>query len=211
MRMEFTELKTLLKKENSISGKYHVFLKAINDYIKIKIGILFGAIYHEIENQDNEFQKFFNKVTEDDLKFFNELFNSDVKKFLSETTLESKLDFNKGLGTKQIGFNTISVENPKSLWTTGRANFFIPTKKNVKNKIILKIASVTPLRIKIGFEKNIIKSFDMKSWSKQEIEFTIDPKKVTSNVSEIFIITDKMWKPGYAEGKKKSCSSWGSY
>ena len=52
MRMQFYELKALLKKEESISGKFRVLSKAVKNYSKLKLGLINNKMFHKVLIQD---------------------------------------------------------------------------------------------------------------------------------------------------------------
>lgn len=165
-------------------------------YRNLNSGINSGKIYHQLTSQSQEFIKFVSCLTEDDTQLLNQIFKRNVEEFLTKTKLHTFLDFEKRIGTLQIGYNTIYIEKPKvGLWTTGKAIFYVPTKIDHVNKITIEIFSIPPLSVIIGFENEKITDVNISKLSTRKIEFTIDPSRITKNVSEIYITTDKLWLP----------------
>ena len=51
------------------------------------------------------------------------------------------------------------------------------------------------MKVILGFENDIVKELTLPKVSEKTISFSIEPSKIQSNVSKIFITTDKLWKP----------------
>jgi len=116
--------------------------------------------------------------------------------FLQKNDLLKNLEFDKKIGFEQVGINTIYVGKPVvGLWTTGKANFFLPTKKNCVNTLVIEITTVPPLNVRIGFEGKTLKTIKMPKLATKTIEIKISPEDITRTVSEIFIMTDNLWYP----------------
>jgi len=158
-------------------------------------------IYHELEYQQKEFVNFYQKLKNEDLELFHNLFSQKPKNFLLSNKLETNLDFSQKKGMSQVGFNVISVENPNSLWTTGKATFFIPTKKDKNNTLILKLASVPSVNVYIGINSSVLRKISIPEVTTKEIKIPIENYLIENDVSEIFISTDKYWKPNVLSGE----------
>ena len=164
-------------------------------------GIKSGNIYHELKSQNPNLSEMIGNLSNEDIVLIDNLFKKDVKNFLQKKQLENNLNFDKRTTSKQIGFNTIYIDEPTSgLWTTGIATFFIPTKIGVKNKVSIEFRSIVPLKVIIGFEKIEITNFNIKKLSTKKFDFFIEPSKIVNSVSELFIATDRLWLPSVILG-----------
>ena len=77
----------------------------------------------------------------------------------------------------------------------GFATFFLPTKKNVVNKLTIQIASVPDLEVIFGFENEIVKEIKMSRFSEKNVEISLEPTKIKNDISKFFITTNTLWKP----------------
>lgn len=153
-------------------------------------------IYQDIKNQNNDYSNFLNELSNEDYEIFTLLFKNKIEDFLSEIKLESCLMLDKKIGISQVGHNTIYYNRPPFVfWTTGKATFYLPTKRDMVNKITIEILSIPPIKVSIGFENEIIKEINISALSTKKIEFDIIPSKILRNISEIFVATDKLWFP----------------
>ena len=152
-------------------------------------------VYHNLDEQDSDVSNFLKMLSKEDSKLLETLFESDVKNFLMRKKTQTKILPSEKLGMHQVGFNTINVENPESFWTTGKATFFLPTKKNATNNITIQIASIPETNVIFGFDNKIIKKIKMSRLSEKKVKISIKPIKIKNDISEIFITTDKLWKP----------------
>jgi hypothetical protein len=124
------------------------------------------------------------------------LFRNHIESFLSEKKLESKLDFTERKGMDQIGFNCVVIDKlSPGLWTTGKAILFIPTQIGIDNKIIIELFNVAPLTVTIGINENKIKEVVMPKIATRKIEVILPQVDATKKISELYIVTDKLWRP----------------
>jgi len=185
-----------VRREEGLLKKIESTISLIKYYNNLRKGIKSGKIYLTNPNQNSELGELFTKFSTDDFKLMDTLFREDIKKFLNQIELKTYLNFDERIGSEQIGYNTIYVENPiNGLWTTGKATFFLPTKKQLKNKFIIEFRSIPPINVTVRFEKTPIKNFSIPKLSSNKIEFTMDPSKIVEDISEITISTDKLWLP----------------
>ncbi len=157
--------------------------------------------YHNLDEQDSDVSNFLKMLSKEDSKLLETLFESDVKNFLMRKKTQTKILPSEKLGMHQVGFNTINVENPESFWTTGKATFFLPTKKNATNNITIQIASIPETNVIFGFDDKIIKKIKMSRLSEKKVKLSIKPDKIKNDISKIFITTDKFWKPDVLQNK----------
>jgi len=158
-------LYNFLKSDQSFHDKCIIGINFLKTYLNFSRKI--NKVYHNLEEQDLEVNNFLKKLSKDDLDFLDSLFESDVKKFLNKNKIQTNIIPSEKLGIHQIGFNFIYVENPDSLWTTGNATFFLPTKKNATNNLIIEIASVPDINVIFGFENEIVKEIKMHRFSEK--------------------------------------------
>jgi len=196
---------TLKHKDSSI---FHVIKKLfsyVSYYYNLNRGIYSNKIYHNIENQNKEYIDFIQSLKKEDFELFDRLFSKDIKKFLSKTRLLEKLEFDKKIGLSQVGYNTIFIDEPNfGLWTTGRATFYIPTKKEKINKIVIELFAVPPLKVTIGLENLDLQTIEMKKLSKKKIEILVESPIVTDTISELFVNTDVLWYPEILRSSTKT-------
>ena len=186
----------ILKNEDSLSKKIKKIIKLSKYFKNLQNGINSGKIFNELENQNLKIENLLNKLSNNDLLLIEKLYSLDVKEFLGKQKLVKTLDFDKEIGLKQVGLNSIFLRKPIiGLWTTGKAAFFLPTKKNTKCKISISLYSIPPLKVTIGFEKKVIKTLSMPKLSTKTIDFTVNKNEIKDYVSELFITTDKLWLP----------------
>ena len=159
-------------------------------YMSLKL-----KVYHNLDEQNSDVSNFLKMLSKEDSELLDTLFVSDVKNFLMRKKTQTKIHPSEKLGMDQVGFNTINVENPKSFWTTGKATFFLPTKKNAINNITIQIASIPQTNVIFGFENEIIKEIKMSKFSEKKVKISMEPSKIKNDISKIFITTDKLWKP----------------
>jgi len=197
-------LSDVSKQEDDPFKKIRKLVGLVKKYNNLQEGLSSGKIYHELKNQNSELIDVIDKLSKNDLGLIDKLFKNDVIEFLKTKKLRSFLDFDKRIDSQQIGYNTIYIDKPIiGLWTTGKATFYIPTKKNLKNKISIEFHSVPPLKVSIGFENQIVKTCQMKKLSTKKIDFILSPSKINNDVSEIFVTTDRLWLPNVLRGEKK--------
>jgi len=198
-------IQNALKQEDSLLGKFKAITKLLSFYNNLSKGLTSGKIYHTKIKQNPLVSEIINTLREDDLKLLDLLFKKDIVDFLSTKKLKSHLDFEQKINSTQIGFNTIFIEKPISdLWTTGKATFYIPTKKEFSNKVSIKFHSIPPIQVMIEFEKKNVKTFNIQKLSTKEVSFVLEPSMITNTVSEISIATDKLWLPNVVLGVKES-------
>lgn len=186
----------VLKQERGFLKKFKMMISLIKYYKNLQKGIETGNIYHKPKNQDSSLLELINRFSQNDLELMEFLFKDEIINFLEKRKLKQHIDFDEKIGTNQIGYNTIYVEKPiAGLWTTGKASFFLPTKKQLKNKFIIEFRSIPPINVTVRFEKTPIKNFSIPKLSSKKIEFTMDPSKIVKDISEITISTDKLWLP----------------
>lgn len=189
------------RKDKTGTDKIKAIYRLTKHYLNLREGLRTGKIYHSVPTQHKDLQNLFEKLTNNDLQLFKILFKEDIEKFLKKTLLLTNLDFDKKNGLSQIGYNCIYVSEPlPGFWTTGRSTFYIPTKKGIRNKIILNMLSIAPLRVTIGFEDTILETLNMSTLETRRTEIEIEPSKITKDISEIFINTDRLWNPGLVTG-----------
>ncbi|MDH3618375.1 MAG: hypothetical protein OEM89_06590 [Nitrosopumilus sp.] len=189
-------IKDSLDNEDNFLKKIQAILKLAKYYNNLKKGIRSKTIYFDLENQNSDLSNFLEKLESTDISLTNKLFKEESIEFLKKIDLKKHIDLDKKIGVEQIGFNTIFVEKSISgFWTTGRANFFIPTEKKLINKITIEIQSIVPLDVTVGFEDTPIKRVQMSELSTKQIELIIKPTQITDVISEIYINTDRLWLP----------------
>ncbi|MDH3618391.1 MAG: hypothetical protein OES14_00480 [Nitrosopumilus sp.] len=185
-----------LGNEDKFLKKIQAILKLAKHYNNLQKGIRTKTIYLNLKKQDSDLINFLDKVDNYDISLMKKLFRKETTEFLKKRDLKKHIDLDNKIGLEQIGFNTIFVEKSISaFWTTGRANFFIPTEKKLTNKITIEIRSIVPLDVTVGFEDTPIKTVKMSKLSTKQIEIIIQPTEITNDVSEIYIKTDRLWLP----------------
>ncbi len=162
---------------------------------------IINKVYHNLKEQNSDISNFMKMISREDFELLDTLFVSDVKNFLAKKGIQVNIIPSEKLGISQVGFNTINVENPESFWTTGKATFFLPTKKNATNNITIQIASIPETNVIFGFENEIIKKIKMSRLSEKKVKISIKPDKIKNDISKIFITTDKFWKPDVLQNK----------
>ncbi len=192
-------------KDSSIFNEIKKLLSYIRYYNNLNYGIRSNKIYHKIENQNEEYDNFLKNLKKEDLNLFDKLFRIDIKDFLSKSNLLEKLEFDRKIGLSQVGYNTIFVKEPNfGLWTTGRATFFIPTKKEKINRIVVELFTIPPLTVTVGLENLPLQTTRMKKLSKRKIEIQVKSSIITDMVSELFVNTDTLWYPDIVYGNKET-------
>jgi hypothetical protein len=166
-------------------------------YKNLTKGISSGKIYHNLTEHNKDFTNFVNAFSQRDYEILDMLFKKDIEEFLAKTKLTNHLNFDKKIGLSQVGYNSVYVDHRHvGLWTTGKATFYIPTKKNLRNKILLDLLSIPPINVMMGFENQQMKLVRMKKLTNKKIEIILDPTQITKDISEIYINTDQLWLPG---------------
>lgn len=203
IRLIIKILQDITKQEGSlikIIGKLFHLKKYYNELQK---GIDSGKIFHELNHQEVNLSELMKKFSDEDFLLINSLFNKDLKNFLSKQKLKTDLELDSRNGSCQLGLNVIYVEKPISgLWTTGRATFYIQTKKEKQNKISIEFQSIVPVHVTIGLEDKEITTIKLPKLSTRMIEFSVS--SVTNEVSELSIYTDRLWLPNTILGTEKS-------
>lgn len=193
------------RKDKTRANKIKAIYRLIKHYFNLQRGLRTGKIYHSVPTQHKDLQNLFEKLTNSDLQLFKILFKENMESFLKKNPLLTNLDFDKKIGLSQIGYNCIYVSEPlPGFWTTGRSTFYIPTKKGMRNKIILNMLSIAPLGVTIGFEDSILETVKMSTLETKRTKIEIELSKITRDVSEIFINTDRLWNPGLVTGTSDS-------
>lgn len=193
------------RKDKTRIYKIKTIYRLIKHFFNLLEGLRTSKIYHSVPTQHRDLQNLFEKLTNSDLELFRILFKENVEKFLQKNPLVTNLDFDKKIGLSQIGYNCIYVSDPvPGFWTTGRSTFYIPTKKGMRNKIILNMLSIVPLGITIGFEDVVLEMLNMSILETRRMEIEVEPAKITKDISEIFVNTDRLWNPGLVSGIKDS-------
>jgi len=194
--LNFKILFDVMGKEKTFQNKIKKLFLLIKYYNSLNKGISSGHIFHKIKNQDPTITQLFEKFTKQDNELVEKLFQKDVKEFFQRVKLKNHLDFDKKIGFDQVGINTIYVNNPiAGLWTTGKATFYIPTKKDFNNKVSLELESIPPVKVTIGLENEKIKTLNMPKMSKKKVEFVVESSSNTNSITELFVSTDKLWFP----------------
>jgi len=148
-------LNDIIKQNDGFFKKINVLLSFVKYYKNFQKGIKSEKIYHNLKEQDPIAEDFFNGFSNDNNILMKKLFKEEIIEFLKQKNLTKNIDFDKKIGLEQVSHNIIYIDEPISgLWTTGRASFFVPTKKGLNNKILVEIRSIPPLRVTIGFEES---------------------------------------------------------
>ncbi|MDH3502333.1 MAG: hypothetical protein OEL69_07500 [Nitrosopumilus sp.] len=190
-------IKNSFDQEDKFLKKIQAFLKLAKYYSRLQKGIKTKKIYLNLTKQNSELVNFLHRLDNNDISLMNKLFRKETIEFLKKRDLKKNIELENKIGVEQIGFNTIYVEKALSgLWTTGRANFFVPTEKRL-TKITIEIQSIAPLNVTVGFEDTSIITVNMSKLSTKQIEIIIQPTKITNGVSEVFINTDRLWLPSF--------------
>ena len=190
-------IKNSFDQEDKFLKKIQAFLKLAKYYSRLQKGIKTKKIYLNLTKQNSELVNFLHRLDNNDISLMNKLFRKETIEFLKKRDLKKNIELENKIGVEQIGFNTIYVEKALSgLWTTGRANFFVPTEKRL-TKITIEIQSIAPLNVTVGFEDTSIITVNMSKLSTKQIEIIIQPTKITNDVSEVFINTDRLWLPSF--------------
>lgn len=190
---------------NEKSFKLKDIFRLLSYYKNFQNGLKNGKIYHELKTQNTKVEELISKFSDNDLNLINTLFKMDVKNYLRTKKLCSKLDFDKRQASNQIGFNTVFIEKPiKGLWTTGKSTFYLPTKKGLQNKITIKLFSIAPVNVVIGFDGKEYKTLSIPKLSTKILEIRLLPKEIIDDISEISISTDKLWLPSVVLDFKES-------
>lgn len=198
-------IKDLTKQDGNLLKKIEKLIDLKQYHDNFQKGLTSGKIYHKLREQNSSLNELMKRFTEDDFYLIDILFCKDVEKFLNTQKLKTQLHFDERIGANQIGNNTIYLEKPiTGLWTTGKATFFIPTKKGYKNNVSMEIQSIPPINVTIGFEGKEIRTFQMPKLATKEIEFSIPSSAINTKVSELFIFTDKLWLPSVILDIEKS-------
>ena len=191
--------------EDKLLKKIKTIVNLAKYYNNLQRGIKSKKIYLNSKTQNQEIENFFEEFKNDDLSLVNKLFKEEVAEFLKKRGLINHIDLDRKTGIKQVGLNTIYVEKPISgFWTTGKASFFIPTKKEIKNKITIELYSIPPLNVTIGFENVPLRTIHMSKLSTKKVEVIIESEKIINDISEIYIKTDKQWLPHIILGTNKT-------
>ena len=186
----------VLKEKNSLTKKVKQLLTFAKYYLNLQREIKSGRIYHQLENQNNEFVNFARKLTSEDLKLFDKLFRQDVKKYLENTKVENNLDFTKLVGINQVNPNVFYAAGmfPGAI-TIGKTIFYLPTKIGLEHEINLNVFSFVPLTFQVEFENQKLAEEKLLKLKTRTFNFKILPKQITQSVSEFSISTDKLWLP----------------
>jgi len=189
-------IKDSLSHEDRFLKKIQAILKLAKYYNNLQKGIKSKTIYLDLINQNSDLIDFLDKLGNNDISLTNKLFREESIEFLKKRDLKKHIDLDNKIGVEQLGFNTVYFEKPIfGFWTTGRANFFVPTEKKLTNKIVIEIQSIVPLDVTVGFEDMPIKTVQVSKLSSNQIEIIIQPTEITNDVSEVYINTDKLWLP----------------
>ena len=189
-------IKDSFSHEDKFLKKIQAILKLAKYYNNLRKGIKSKTIYLNLIKQNSDLIDFFDNLENDDISLTNKLFREDSIEFLKKRNLRKHIDLDNKIGVDQIGFNTVYVEKSISgFWTTGKANFFVPTEKKLTNKILIETQSIPPLDVTVGFENAPIKTVKVSKLSTKQIEIIIQPTEITNDVSEVYIKTDRLWLP----------------
>jgi len=199
----------ILQEISTQNGNVFVKIKKLMGFKKfyknLQNGIKNQTIFHKLENQNIEITTLLHNFDSDDFELFNKLLKKDVKEFLKQTNLKKNLNFQRREGSNQLGFNIIFVEKPlMGLWTTGKATFFIPTKKHHEKTVIIELQSVVPLKVVIEFEGKEIFNEEMPKLTTKKLKLKIPSSYVGESISELSINTNKLWLPSVILGIKES-------
>ena len=190
-----------MKQEGNSLQKLKELVKFVKYYKNFSRGVASGKIYHQFKVQNPQIIELIDQLKPEDMELIDKLFKKDIQNFLGNKKLKSHLDFDKKIGLDQIGYNTMYVDKPiTGLWTTGKATFFIPTKKESRNKVSIEFQSIAPIQVTIGFEKKDVKNFNMVKLATKKVYFVIEQTQIKNKVSEISISTDKLWLPSVVLG-----------
>ena len=190
-----------LKIIKEINGNDLTFEQKLNSiknliqyYYRLEMGILNKTIF-ELNNFDsNECKKVTGNLRDIDYQIITDLLTENTKKILQKFKLKNKINFNEKKDFFQVGINTIFINEPfKGLWTTGKATFYLPISKNVKNNLTMEVFSIIPTAIIIGQDNKILKKIFIKKIQTKRIELPLD---VTDNkIIELFVNVEKRWRP----------------
>ena len=189
-------IKDSLSHEDKFLKKIQAILKLTRYYNNLRKGIKSKTIYLNLTNQNSDLIDFLDKLENGDISLIKKLFREESIVFLKKRDLKKHIDLDNKIGIDQVGFNTVYVEKSiLGFWTTGRANFFVPTEKKSTNRIVIEIQSIVPLGVTVGFEDTAIKTVQVSKLSAKQIEIIIQPTQITNDVSEVYIDTDRLWLP----------------
>lgn len=195
----------ILNQDGNFLKKLTVLKEFLKYYNNFRKGLADGRIYHKLELQNPKVNEIFEKLSPEDLNLLDKLFKKDIENFLERKKLKTSIDFDNRFNASQIGFNTIYLDKPiKGLWTTGMATFYLPTKKEFRNKFTLELRSIPPIIVNVGFERKNMKTVSIDKLTTKKIEFVVEPTQITKQISEIFITTDKLWLPNIVLEVNKS-------
>jgi len=154
-----------------------------------------GDIYHNFEDKKIT-NDFLGHLTKEDHGLIKKIFEKNVKEFLKLGNLKNSLTFEADEDFKQIGYGTILVQKPvRSLWTTGKALFYLPFMKDDDNKFKLEFFSIPPITISVSFEGKLVKKIHLGTLSTKSLEFLVKKEDFRDSVCRIEIITNKLWLP----------------
>jgi len=171
-------------------------------YKNFKAALKNNTLFLKLEKQNPDFINLAEKISSDDYLLIKKLFSDDIKKFLKIHDLKCKLDFSSPDDFRQIGKNFIFRKEPISgLWTTGKAELFMPAMLNKDNSFEINLFSIAPLEVEIACQRSIIKR-NLKPLSTTVLNFNIPKSQIKEEIIEITIKTDKMWLPSIILGNK---------
>jgi len=154
-----------------------------------------GTIYHSLEDKKIT-NDFLGHLTKEDHNLIKKIFEKNVKEFLKLGNLKNSLTFEADDDFRQIGYGTMLLQKPvRSLWTTGKALFYLPFMKDDDNKFKLEFFSIPPITISVRFEGKDIEKVHLGTLSSKSLEFVVNKEDFRDNVCKIEIITNKLWLP----------------
>jgi len=201
--MKLKIIHDFLNQDQSLVTKVRNLWNLIKYYNKLNNGINSGKIYHQTASNP-VLNKIIDNLQEDS-KLIDLLFHKDVKNFHKTKDLKTHLNFENRVGSNQIGLNSMYIEKPiRGLWTTGKATFYLPTKKGHKFCITIVLQSIPPLRVTIGIEKTDVKKILIQKLSTRKVTMVLSPSEIKDEVCEVFVTTDKLWLPNQIMKGEKS-------
>ncbi len=185
-------LKDVINSDVSFKQKCSNLQNFIKYYINLQKGLRNKSIF-ALETSESEDLLELRKELSKEKKLLQEVFSNNVKSFLEKHNLKKRLSFHSKEDFLQVGLNSIFLDEPiKSIWTTGKALFYLPTNKKTR-QVECEIFSLIPTSVCIKFENTYSKKIFISKLSTKKIKFNIIQNLESEQVSEISIESEKRW------------------
>jgi len=200
--MSFFQIIGEINKNNpTLKQKLINIKELIQYYYRLEKGISNKSIFQSQNFNSVESKKLSNILESIDQKFIENFLTNNIKIFLRKLELKNKIEFKDKRDFLQVGMNTIFIQEPfKGLWTTGKATFYFPIDKKLKNNLTIEVFSIVPTVVIIGQERKILQKVPIKKFHTKKIQLPLN--KVEDDIVELFVDVEKRWRPNIITKKE---------